>query len=627
MEPTFGGVIMNQLSLLIILTAALVTPLAMAWFRLSVLPTAVVEILVGILLGPSVFNLVHANATLNLLSNTGVIFLLFLSGMEIDFSLFSRRKVPQTPLAAKVANSAPKHSPVFLAGTAYTGIVVSSLLLGWACVALKLFADPWLAAIIFMTISLGIVIATLKEKELLSKPFGQTILLIAALGEIVPLLALTLYAAIFGSHNQSLWLILLIFLAAGVLFLRFKPFFTFYQRINKSTTQLDIRLAFFLIFSLVVLAESVGAEGILGAFVAGIVMKLLQPGEDTKVRLDAIGYGFFIPIFFMMSGANLNLRQLLAQPATLVLIPAFFVAYLLAKVIVYGVLRLRFKRANALAGTAISSVTITMVLAVLQVAKSMHAVTSQQSGAFLLAAVLTCVCGPLLFNLSYSAEAEDLKKSVVHFIGTNLLTVPVAQQLATGWYDITMYTDKEANYRTYNSEVNDQLIPDLTAATAEAAGVFDADTVVLGHFNANKNYELAKAAKAYGVNRVIVRFEDRNVLDEREDELTDLGIEVYNTPNVNIAMLRSLIETPATLRLLTSTTSTVYEVTLRNRRYTDQAIRQLPFVGDITISQIFREGHFVRPTGETLLKFNDRLIFTSTPATARELRRELGILN
>ena len=234
--------------------------------------------------------------------------------------------------------------------------------------------------------------------------------------------------------------------------------------------------------------------------------------------------------------------------------------------------------------------------------------------------------GPLLFNTSYSAEAEDLKKTTVHFIGTNLLTVPVAQQLA-GWYDISMYTDKAANYKTYNSEVNVHLLDSLETTYVREQGVFDADTVVLGHFNATKNYELAKAAKAYGVSRVIVRFEDRNVLDEREDELTSLGIEVYDTPNVNIAMLRSLIEAPTTLRLLTSSTTAVYEVALKNRRYTDQEIRSLPFVGDITISQVFRDGQFIRPTGTTLLKLNDRLIFTSSPDTAREIRRELGILN
>lgn len=618
---------MDQTSLLIVLTAALITPLAMARFKLTVLPTAVVEILVGILLGPSLLNIVHTNSTLSLLSNTGVIFLLFLSGMEIDFSLFNRRKRPQTPLAAKVAGQASKYSPVFLAVSSYAAIIVSSLILGFLCQWTGSFKDPWLAAIIFMTISLGIVIATLKKKELLSKPFGQTVLLIAALGEIIPLFALTIYASVFGSDSQSLWLILLVFAAAAVLFRRFKPFFNFFDRINKSTTQLDIRLAFFLIFSLVVIAESVGAEGILGAFVAGIVMKLLQPHEDTKVRLDAIGYGFFIPIFFMMSGIELNLKTLLADPATLLLIPIFFGAYLVSKLAVFPILKLRFKIKNAMAGTAISATTITMVLAVLQVAKTMKAVTSQQSGAFLLAAILTCVLGPLLFNTSYSAEAEDLKRTTVHFIGTNLFTVPVAQQLAKEWYDVKMYTDKPENYKTYNSEINVELLDSLEVSAAEKVSAFDADIVVLGHFNADKNYELAKAAKAYGVRRVIARFEDRNVLNEREDELTDLGIEVYNTPNVNIAMLRSLVEAPTTLRLLTSSTSVVYEVALRNRRYTDQEIRSLPFIADITISQIFRAGKFIRPTGTTVLKMNDRIIFTSSPETAREIRQNLGILN
>ncbi len=77
-----------------------------------------------------------------------------------------------------------------------------------------------------------------------------------------------------------------------------------------------------------------------------------------------------------------------------------------------------------------SVTTITVVLAVLQVASHLNRITNQQSGAFLLSAVLTCVFGPMIFNKLYSAEAEDLKKSTVHFIGTNLTTVPVAQQLA-----------------------------------------------------------------------------------------------------------------------------------------------------------------------------------------------------
>ncbi|WP_282801587.1 cation:proton antiporter family protein [Secundilactobacillus kimchicus] len=618
---------MDQLSLVIILLAALIIPLAMARFKLTLLPTAVVEIIVGVVLGPSVFNLISESTTLDLLKDVGVIVLLFLSGLEIDFSLFTKRPRDLSPLEQKEAVSTPKYSAVQLAFMSYATIVGLSILLGFSLRALHLFNDVWLASIIFMTISLGIVIAALKEKELLSKPFGQTVLLISALGEVVPMMGLTFYASAYSPDSKSLWLLLIILLAAALLFWRFKAFFRFFDQINKSTTQLDVRLSFFLIVTMVTIAKSVGAEGILGAFLAGIVVKLLQPHEETKVRLDSIGYGFFIPIFFSMSGVGLNLRTLLADPATLILIPVFLIAYFVAKLAVFPVLKLRFKTGNAFAGTAMTTTTLTVVLAVLQVAKHLHKITTQQSGAFLLAAIITCVVGPLIFNKRYSAEAEDMKKTRVHFIGTNLLTVPVAQQLAKGWYEIKMYTDRQPNYRAFNSEVDVQLLENLNPNDLVKQGVFDTNIIVLGQSNTKENYRLAKAAKQYGVPRVIARFEDTNILDDRRDVLSDMGVEVYSTPDVNISMLRGLIQSPSTIELLTSTDSAVYEVALHNRKYADIQLRNLPFIDDITIAQIYREGRFIRPTGGTPLKLNDRIIFTSTKQEAPRIRQELGMLN
>ncbi len=514
---------MDQLSLVIILLAALLIPLVMARFKLTLLPTAVIEIIVGVILGPSLFNLIHISETLTMLKGVGVIVLLFLSGLEIDFSLFSRRKNELTPLEQKQSADAPKYSPVTLAFLSYASIAVMSVILAVILKFTGLFSDIWLATILFLTISLGIVIAALKEKELLSKPFGQTILLISALGEVVPMLGLTFYASIYSPTSKSLWLLLIILLVAALLFLRFKAFFKFFDRINKSTTQLDVRLSFFVIVALVTVAESVGAEGILGAFMAGIVIKLLEPHEETKVRLDSIGYGFFIPIFFIMSGVGLNLRTLLSNKQTLILIPAFLVAYLLSKALVYPILRLRFKNGNAFAGAAMTSTTLTVVLAILQVAEHLHKLTSQQSGAFLLAAIITCVIGPLIFNKRYTSEAADVKATNVHFIGTNLLTVPVAQQLTKSGYDVHMYTDRETNYRAFNSEIDVHLLPNLVPSDLVDDLVFDTDVIVLGQSNTKENYRLAKAAKQYGVPRVIARFEDPNILDERKDTLIDMA--------------------------------------------------------------------------------------------------------
>src|SRR5699024_10705210 len=233
---------MQQLSMLIIMLAALIIPIAMARLKVSSVPTAVAEIVAGILLGKSAFNIVQETSSLTLLSSLGVIILMFLSGMEINFDLF--KKVPgQKKRDAK--------SPVSIAVLSFTAVIITAFILGVIRYFMGLFSDILLATILISTIALGVVIATLKEKEILSRPEGPTILLIAVLGEVIPMLALTFYASIYGHNAGRLWLIVLLFLAAIILLRRFRQPYVWFNNVSKATTQLDIRLAFFLIFTLV----------------------------------------------------------------------------------------------------------------------------------------------------------------------------------------------------------------------------------------------------------------------------------------------------------------------------------------------------------------------------------------
>ena len=290
---------MAQLSLFLVVLFALIVPIMMARLKVTAIPTAVAEIIIGIILGASGFNFVQPTHDLNFLSSLGVILLLFLSGMEIDFELLKPGK----------KKSDQQVDPLKTAISAFIGVTVLSVGLALVLKMLGLFSDVMLATIIFMTVALGVVIATLKEKDILGRPVGQTILLTAVLGEVIPLILLTVYAAINGGNTRQLWLIILLFGAAILLLWRFKQPYLWFAKVTKSTTQLDVRLAFFLIFALVTVAEKVGVENILGAFLAGIVMKLLEPSHETADKLTSIGYGFFIPIFFIMTGVKLNLRS------------------------------------------------------------------------------------------------------------------------------------------------------------------------------------------------------------------------------------------------------------------------------------------------------------------------------
>ena len=610
---------MARLSMFLVMLAALLIPILMARFKISGVPTAVAEIVMGILIGKSCFNIVQVTPDLTQLSSLGVIILMFLSGMEIDFDLFR----PGTN------NEEQRWSPVKLAGIAFIGTLINALVLGLILRMTGLFDNVFLSVILFSTIALGVVIATLKEKEILSRPMGQTILLTAVLGEVVPMFALTVYASVNGGNGSRIWLIVLLLLAAIFLLRRFKQPYNWFTKVTKSTTQLDIRLAFFLIFTLVIIAETVGAENILGAFLAGMVMKLLEPSEATRDKLTSIGYGFFIPIFFIMTGVRLNLRTLLSNAQALLLIPILVLCFILAKFWAFPVYRLRFGRRNSFAGGFLTVTTITLVLPSLQVARNLHTITATQSNAFILAEVIVCIVAPIVFNSGYHLDREDLIRQRVVFLGTNVLTVPVAQQLQRNWFDVRMVTDDEKNYKTYNSQV-DQLtyLPNLDERCLADGKFFDTDILITGFRRDDKNFKFGHLAKENGVNRVIVAQVNRTVDEGQLATLSQAGVELFNPFNVEASVMRSLIESPAVYQMLTSTEAGLFEVRVRNHKYTDRPLMDLPFVDQITISRIRRGNKWIVPTGGTTINYNDHIIFTAKDiGTVATIRRELSKQN
>ena len=605
---------MAQLSLFLVVLLALVIPIFMARFQISNVPTAVAEIIVGIIMGSSGFNLITSTHDLTFLSNLGVILLMFLSGMEIDFDLLQRKNNPKgKSQAGKTVD------PLKTAITAFIGIVIMAFVLAYVLRLTGLFSEVMLAAIILMTVALGVVIATLKEKDILGRPIGQTILLTAVLGEVIPLLLLTIYASINGGNAEQLWLIILLFVAAIFLLRRFKQPYLWFAKITKSTTQLDIRLAFFLIFALVTVAERVGAENILGAFLAGMVMKLLEPSEATKDKLTSIGYGFFIPIFFIMTGVGLNLRSLFAHPSSLMLLPVLVIFLFIAKVPVLLTYVRYFQKKNAFAGGFLTATTITIVLPTLQVARKLHAITSTQSDAFILAAVIVCILSPIVFNSNFVLLPEDKIKEKVAIVGANAVTVPVAHDLHANWYSVKMFTDKKNQYKTYDSRVeNLTFLPNLDEETLEKDGVFDGDIVVAANRADEDNIKIARMAKEKGVNRVIARLSE--VDSKTLTEFNEKGIEVFNSTNVHAALMRAMIESPTVYRIMTDTKNILYSVKVKNTHYTGRQLMDLEFIDQITVSRIKRGDEWLIPRGATVIEPGDIFVFSGEFKVADRVR-------
>ena len=320
----------SVVSLAIVVLAALLTPILISRLKVSFLPVVVAEIIVGVIIGRSFLNIVDASDPwLNILSTLGFIFLMFLSGLEIDFDAFTQKSTGQKK--SKVLKR-PLPNTLLLTTGIFLGILTLSLLFALMMRGFGVFDDIFLLVIIISTISLGVVVPTLKEANLITTQMGQIILLVAVIADLATMIMLAFYSQLYADASQPIWLMTILVGFAILFYLlgRVMNQSHFIKQLNSGTMQIGIRGVFALIIMLVALAEGVGAENILGAFIAGCIVSLLKPDQDIVHKLDSFGYGFFIPIFFIMVGVDLDLPSLFSDSRVFILIPVLLLAFLAA---------------------------------------------------------------------------------------------------------------------------------------------------------------------------------------------------------------------------------------------------------------------------------------------------------
>lgn len=610
---------MEFLSLVIVVLAAFLTPIIVNRLNINFLPVVVAEILMGIVIGNSFLNIVERDSILNILSTLGFIFLMFLSGLEIDFKAFKKDKRARQGQNDD-ESSIPGH--LNLALTVFAFIMIISILLAYVFKWLGLVDDVLLMVIIISTISLGVVVPTLKEMNIMRTTIGQFILLVAVLADLVTMILLTVYGAINGQGGSTIWLIgiLVVFTAISyILGVQFKRM-SFLQKLMDGTTQIGIRAVFALIILLVALAEGVGAENILGAFLAGVVVSLLNPDEEMVEKLDSFGYGFFIPIFFIMVGVDLNIPSLIKEPKLLIIIPILIVAFIISKLIPVMFIRRWFDMKTTIASTFLLTSTLSLVIAAAKISERLNAISAETSGILILSAVITCVFVPIIFKKLFPVPDEFNRKIEVSLIGKNQLTIPIAQNLTSQLYDVTLYYRKDlSDRRQLSDDITMIEIADYEQDVLERLGLFDRDIVVCATNDDDINRKVAKLAKAHQVERVICRLESTT----DDTELVDSGIEIFSSYLSNKILLKGLIETPNMLNLLSNVETSLYEIQMLNYKYENIQLRNFPFGGDIIFVRIIRNNESIVPHGDTQLRYGDRLIVTGAKEYVDELKQEL----
>lgn len=310
--------------LLVVAAIAFVVPIALAVTPARRIPAVVLLILAGILLGPSGIGLVLIDLPIQIMALLGLAFLLFLAGMEVEVHELRGRRLKLAVVASVMS-------------------FVLAVAAGAAIGAAGLTSSPLLVAVILVGTSLGIVIPILKDAGETGSSFGQLVIASASVADFGAIVLLSVLFTRDGTGPASAVLLvgLLVGLAAAFAFAvvrteRRRVLTDVLTRLQDTTAQIRVRGAFALLIGFAALAEALGLEVILGAFIAGAILRLVDTdGEMThpqfRAKLEAIGYGVFVPVFFVATGLRFDLSALLASPSALAQVPIFVVALLVVR--------------------------------------------------------------------------------------------------------------------------------------------------------------------------------------------------------------------------------------------------------------------------------------------------------
>jgi len=374
-------------NLLVVTAIAFAAPLLLGLLPRVQLPAVVLEIVAGIVVGPSVLGIVEVDEAVQVVALLGLAFVLFLAGLEIEFE--------------KLRGAVLR---ITLLGFALSFAIALVVSLGLE--AGGLVDTPLLVAIILCATSLGVLVPVLKDSGEISSTFGQLIIAAASIADFGAIILLTIFFSGEGGTGSTLLLLGALFvLAAAVLAvvrgaehsMRIRADLL---RLQDTTAQIRVRAAIVLLVGFAALAETLGLEAILGAFIAGAIVSLADRDEvmthpDFRRKLEAVGFGFFIPAFFVTSGVRFDLEALTASVSSLLMVPIFVLALLAARglpaVLYRSVLDARH---TAIAGL-MQATSLPFIVAATAIGGELDLIDAAGSAALIGAGLLSVVLFPL----------------------------------------------------------------------------------------------------------------------------------------------------------------------------------------------------------------------------------------
>ena len=392
----------NQ-TLLIVLTLAVLAPVMVELIPRVAIPAIVLEIVLGILVGPQGLQWAESNQQLEMLSRFGMMFLFFLAGLEIDFVAIRGR-------------------PIVWAGLGWLVSIGIAMAAGWGLQAAGVIVSGVVVATACTTTALGALIPILRDAGTLNSKFGAFVSAAGAIGEFGPIVLISVALSTEGGSMSLLFIAVFAAITLSCAYLaataRPLPVIRLLKRKLHTSAQLPIRVSLLVLAALVVLTKQFGLDSVLGAIAAGVVVSLAcrdHAGEAVRHKLEAIGFGFFIPIFFIATGMRFDLHALTATPAALLRVPLFLGCFLLARGVPVWLCRHDLPRGDWLPLALMSSTALPLVVAVAEIGIETNRMKPETAAALVGAGMVSMLLFPALaLTLRSSTTSPAEAGSVGH---------------------------------------------------------------------------------------------------------------------------------------------------------------------------------------------------------------------
>lgn len=620
----------DYLPILIVAAIAWLTPVLLSLIKLKKVPTVLVEIILGFLVARYFIDDAPDSTMriLEFLAQVGLIFLMFLSGLEIDvdqiIASFPRRSITYSRFIS---------NPLMI-GMLY--FVITLVLAYSSASGLSYMVDiphVWYFALIMVATSLGIVMPVLKERGDINSRFGQMVIIAASISDFFGIMLFTFTAFIIKSgfrielfYILGIFIVFYVFYRLGQRFKNVPVIKRLVFQLSHAAAQIQVRSSVVLILIFVVVAQYIGEEVVyLGAFLSGLVLSTLLHKERSiiLIKLDGMGFGFFIPFFFIMVGVQFDPSGFAEFDQSLI----WFMVALLLSLYALNILPAIFWRQlfgirKALAGGILMASRLSLVIVASSIGMSLGVITPGINAAFILLAVITCFVSPYLFNLIAPDSSTKGNKTIL--VGASSTAVLLARRLKLHGKKAVIIEKDEARANEIKSKGFYCLQADgCDPLTYKQINITSSDYVVVETGSADINHQICNMLRTELLHDHIIT---RAIKSHMEQKFKTLGVNTVDVIGVLATAIENLILRPETYHTLVESFEnfSVEEIMITSKNIDGLQLKEIPFHKDAILMMVKRGETFYIPHGDTYFLIGDILHVFGTDTALQNTREKMG---